>query len=482
MGMSVKRTHIVSRRIAGGFGLATAALGAVGLAAWVLDLAALKEFSGGHAAMKANTALGFIAAGLSLFAFTTLPRASRLGQALRYGGAGLAGAIGFVTLLEHLLGVNLGIDQLLVPDYSTTSDLNPGRMPRAAATGLAIFGLASLFLPRAPAWSFWTGFALNAIAFWASIFVCVAFMLAPDSLYAFAWSARVSAHSAIAFLVLYTGVMLAVPERGWARIVMTDKLGGIMARRLLPLMAILPLGIFWLTQKGSNLGLYPDPLGEYFAAVALLIVLTTLVLVACGRLNVIDAHRRVAEEGRHRAHAAAVRLQQMADTDSLTGLANRRHFLAVAEEGIAGAHGDGAPLSLLMVDIDHFKRVNDTFGHAAGDQALRLLGATLKESTRRADCVGRLGGEEFAILLPGATADVAQDIAERICKHATTLVILDGKGQRFGFSVSIGLACLGDADTRPEDLLARADAALYRAKRAGRNRVELADPLDRHAA
>jgi diguanylate cyclase (GGDEF)-like protein len=167
-----------------------------------------------------------------------------------------------------------------------------------------------------------------------------------------------------------------------------------------------------------------------------------------------------------------VRLQAIADTDSLTGLSNRRHFLAVAGEAIGSAQEFGATLSLLMVDIDHFKRINDTYGHAAGDQALRLLGATLKESTRRDDCVGRLGGEEFAILLPGASAEVAQDIAERICRHATTLVILDGRGQRFGFTVSIGLACLAPSDAKPEDLLARADAALYRAKRGGRNRVE----------
>jgi diguanylate cyclase (GGDEF)-like protein len=262
---------------------------------------------------------------------------------------------------------------------------------------------------------------------------------------------------------------------------MTNKLGGFMARRLLPPIAVLPLGILWLSQKGADLGLYPERLGEYVAAVVLLIVLTTIVLVACGRLNVLDAHRRTVEEGRRRAHAAAVRLQAIAHTDSLTGLSNRRHFLAVAGEAIDSAQEFGASLSLLMVDIDHFKRINDTYGHAAGDQALRLLGATLKESTRRDDCVGRLGGEEFAILLPDASAEVAQDIAERICRHATTLAILDGRGQRFGFSVSIGLACLAPSDAKPEDLLARADAALYRAKRGGRNRVE-ADLPARDAA
>jgi diguanylate cyclase (GGDEF)-like protein len=89
--------------------------------------------------------------------------------------------------------------------------------------------------------------------------------------------------------------------------------------------------------------------------------------------------------------------------------------------------------------------------------------------------VARLGGEEFAILLPGATPALAQGIAERICDQVAKLAVLDGTGRQFGFTVSIGLAARADADARPEDLLARADAALYRAKRAGRNRVVRAE-------
>ncbi len=472
MGSAPKNTHVASRRIAAGLGLFAALLGATGFVAWVFDSAWLKEAFGGHVLMKANAALGLTAAGLSLFAFTALPRPSILGQVLRRGGGGLAVAIGLLTLVEHLTGANLGIDQLLVADPGTTPDLHPGRMPRSAASGLVLFGMAAVFMPRAPAWCFWTGFALNAVGFWFALFICVAFVLAPDALYAFWWSARVSAHTSLAFLALFAGVMFSVPDRGWARIVMTDKLGGVMARRLLPPMAVLPLAILWLVKWGSERGLYPEPLGEYLAAVILMIVLTTVVLVTSGRLNVLDAHRRTVEKERQRAHAAALRLREISETDALTGLANRRHFLDVAGETIGAAQRESRPVAMLMVDIDHFKRINDTFGHAAGDKALRLLSATLKESTRRADCVARLGGEEFAILLPGATAAIAQDIAERICRHTATIAVLDDAGRSFGFTVSIGLAALASADRRPEDLLARADAALYRAKRGGRNRVE----------
>ncbi len=480
MGKIAKHTHAISRRIAAALGLLAAALGCIGLAAWLFDSAWLKEAFGGRMLMKANTALGIVAAGLSLFAFTALPRASILGLALRRGGGGLAILIGLLTLLQHLTGADFRIDQLIAADPGTTPDLNPGRMPRAAATGLVLFGLGLVLMPRAPAWCFWTGFALNALGFWVALFIGVAFLLAPDALYAFWWSARVSPHSSIAYLALFTGAMLAIPERGWLRIVMTDKPGGVMARRLLPLMALLPLAGLWLAKKGSEIGLYPDPLGEYVAAVVLMIVLTTVVLVTSGRLNVLDAHRRKVEEGRQRAHAAAVRMREISETDALTGLSNRRHFIDIAGATIPASQREGRPLSLLMVDIDHFKRINDTFGHASGDKALRLLSATLKESTRQADCVARLGGEEFAILLPGATAAIAQEIAERICRHTATLAVLDDSGRSFGFTVSIGLAPLAATDGRPEDLLARADAALYRAKRAGRNRVEA--ELARNAA
>jgi diguanylate cyclase (GGDEF)-like protein len=481
MGMTVKRTHTVSRKIAAGFGLLAAALGAICLASWLLDLVALRTLLDSYAPIKANTSLAMVAAGLALFAFAALPRQSRVGHVLHRGGALLAALIGLLTLVQHFGRIDLGIDQLLAADRWTTADLFPGRMPRAAATGFVLYGFATLFLPRAPAWSYWSGFAISLLGFLIALFVCVAFLLAPASLHAFPWFAAASAHTSIAFLALFLGVMFAIPDRGWPRVVMTDKFGGYMARRLLPPVAVLPLGILWLSQKGGELGLYPEALGAYVAAVALLLALATIVIIACGRLNVIDKHRRTVEEGRHRAHAAAQRLREIAEMDPLTELSNRRRFLAVATESITSAHEQPGQLALLMVDVDHFKRVNDTYGHAAGDLALRLLARTLRESTRKADCVARLGGEEFAILLPGATPKVAIAIAERICEQVAKLAVLDANRQ-FGFTVSIGLAALTDADSKPEDLLARADAALYRAKRGGRNRVELAAPLQRDAA
>ncbi|MGH7004995.1 MAG: diguanylate cyclase domain-containing protein, partial [Alphaproteobacteria bacterium] len=423
-----------------------------------------------------------VVAGLALFLAAAYPPTARLAVLLRQSCAIFAIALGGAVLVQHFDHLKLGIDELLFDDPYTPVDLFPGRMARATATGFAIFGLALLFTFRAPTWAFWTGFALTAAGFWASLFACLGYMFDVQTISGSRWFGDVSLHTILAFLALFAGFMLAVPNRGWARIVLTDKLGGVVARRLLPLMAIVPLAILWLAQQGAHAGLYSERASEYIAAVALIIVLTTVVIVMCGRLNVVDAHRRVMQDGRNRAQAQAVRMRHMAELDALTDLWNRRHFLAEAEARIAAAHAGASPLALLMIDIDHFKRINDTHGHAAGDKALRLIAATLKDFTRKADCAARLGGEEFAVLLPGVTRTLAENIAQRICEQVARLAILDGEGRRFGLTVSIGMTECAAADTRPEGLMARADAALYEAKRGGRNRVEIAFTPERSAA
>ena len=168
-------------------------------------------------------------------------------------------------------------------------------------------------------------------------------------------------------------------------------------------------------------------------------------------------------------------LRREADTDPLTALANRRGFDARAERLVTACEVNGVPASVLMLDIDHFKAVNDTFGHDGGDAVLRAFGETLAASVRSLDIVGRLGGEEFAILLPGADVDAAARAAEAIRAKVEGLDIEVAPGTSAPVTVSIGVAGL-DGDLARA--LGRADAALYRAKAGGRNRVTVGtDPL-----
>lgn len=160
--------------------------------------------------------------------------------------------------------------------------------------------------------------------------------------------------------------------------------------------------------------------------------------------------------------------------DPLTNLFNRRMFDEQAKGELARAEQFGEELVLLMVDIDHFKDVNDRYGHAVGDAVLVAVGNCLKAQLRREDLLARIGGEEFAVLVPGLPASAALRQAERL-RRAIEALVIDAHGVRVRITTSIGIAEIAQGGRPLTDALAAADAALYRAKRAGRNRVILSE-------
>ena len=160
--------------------------------------------------------------------------------------------------------------------------------------------------------------------------------------------------------------------------------------------------------------------------------------------------------------------QTLANLDELTGLASRRAFVQKAAKSLSA--NDQACHSLLMVDIDHFKQVNDQFGHTFGDEVLSRVGKMLAEGLRETDIVGRLGGEEFAILLPGISTERAQGVADRLRRKVSELKFKQGE-QQVNITVSIGIAVSHEVLYNWEHLYSQADQALYTAKREGRNLV-----------
>ena len=162
------------------------------------------------------------------------------------------------------------------------------------------------------------------------------------------------------------------------------------------------------------------------------------------------------------------RVQQLATTDELTGAYNRRHFTMLATGQLEIAQRNHRPLVAMMVDIDHFKRVNDTYGHATGDEVIRAIVRVLRRHIRKPDVFGRYGGEEFAVVQNEVYGDPLK-IGERL-RAAVEAVTVPGPGQPIRITVSVGLAEL-KPDDNLDTLLGRADRALYAAKRAGRNRV-----------
>ena len=180
--------------------------------------------------------------------------------------------------------------------------------------------------------------------------------------------------------------------------------------------------------------------------------------------------------GYHRRYLLERALEDASNTDPLTGVANRRHFQYLLHRETSRLLRLSQPCSLLMLDIDHFKRINDNYGHPTGDRAIKALADACTLNSRDVDEVARLGGEEFAIIMPGASADGAAHLAERIRTYVEAMHFASDEGEAIHWTVSIGIASLengaqASADALGEQLIARADAALYEAKNAGRNCV-----------
>ena len=201
---------------------------------------------------------------------------------------------------------------------------------------------------------------------------------------------------------------------------------------------------------------------------------------ACQRFIQLQAHlRRDTEEIRRLAaelSKANRRLQGAALTDSLTGLPNRRYALDRCEQELATARRSGQPLALMMVDVDHFKLINDKHGHDVGDAALSHLAMIFRRSLRTEDQACRLGGEEFLIIARQTDASKSLIVADRL-RRTISLEPLEIKGQRIKITVSIGCASVNEKLNSVPDILKAADEALYRAKRLGRNRVEMGADL-----
>lgn len=166
-------------------------------------------------------------------------------------------------------------------------------------------------------------------------------------------------------------------------------------------------------------------------------------------------------------------IYQLATHDMLSDLYNRRHFIEMADKEIARALRHHRPLTLCIIDVDLFKPVNDRYGHISGDEVLRQIAMIVKQHVRSDDIAARIGGEEFAVLLPESDATATAAFAERL-RAAVEAVTFSPGGECQKITVSIGVAALAHPQGSRPSLMAAADAALYRAKREGRNRVSVA--------
>jgi diguanylate cyclase (GGDEF)-like protein len=227
---------------------------------------------------------------------------------------------------------------------------------------------------------------------------------------------------------------------------------------------LLPIPIALFTHADNN---FSDFMGSWFAIFAL----ETLLYAIATAFIILT----MAKERSERIHRTA------ATIDPLTEIFNRRALMDAGRRILGRMAWDKQPVSVLMFDLDHFKKINDRFGHAVGDRALQTFAQTAQARLRATDIIGRLGGEEFAAVLPGTSLLSAAVAAERV-RSAFELTAAEIDGLPIGGSVSIGAAATEDPDASIDNLLALADKALYAAKATGRNRIVLSGSEEERAA
>ncbi len=437
------------RRFARFVGAFTTAVAAMALLGWALDIGFLKSVIPGHAAMKANTAVGLSLAGLALLTANNPARWAHEASAAMSVVVLLLGA---VTLLEYTSGIDTGLDTLLFEDpEAIAAGRAPGRMSQISAVSFLLLGINGIEA-RARG-RIWLGQALALAVLVIALFALSAYGYAMGMGTREAPFNPISLHTAILLMLLAIGWLAMQSGVGMLRVLAADSFGGELARRLLLPALLVPALLSYVAQLLRTNQVMSEGATITALAVSTGVIVATMVWWASTLIDGLERQRR-------RARA----FEDTANTDALTGLGNRRAF----DEALARLHAElspGKPFSLLLLDLDHFKSYNDSFGHPAGDEALRRAGMLLRLALRPGDVPCRYGGEEFVVLLPGAAAHNALRVAERIVGE-----VRGGSWPHRNVTVSIGVAEAAAGESA-EAFLARADAALYAAKQAGRDRA-----------
>jgi len=305
--------------------------------------------------------------------------------------------------------------------------------------------------------------AVGLVAGLAALLALVGYFTGLTNLYGFAKQTQMAVPTAVGIFLLGFGLLASRPDRGPMRLLASDGAGGTLVRRIVPAIVLGILLLTILRLGGQAAGLYGTTTGAWLLASAVIALLVPIVWRVGWSIERADAEKRV----------LAKELKRLSEKDPLTGLYNRRRMHEEIVRQLATLHRHARPFGLLMVDLDRFKQVNDTAGHAAGDALLVEVAHTLKRQLRTGDYVARVGGDEFVILLPEVGAGAIEDVTDKLLRSLHKIRVPSGDTTLTPGASIGGVTCLppGDETWTPDSVLHAADLELYTAKAEGRDRA-----------
>jgi diguanylate cyclase (GGDEF)-like protein len=427
------------------------AIACISLAGWILRIPVLTSIVPGLVSMKANTALAFLMLSGALCAAAE-GRWPGWQRWLPVAAVVLSSS----TLFEYVSGISLGIDQALFRDPVSSS--HPGRM--AAITSVNFLLLAAALLTPSSKRGNYIKEGLALLLTLSSTLAIVGYIYGVPAFYGALGnsSTAMALHTGASFLVLAIGFLLIPRQEGFVHVLRGPSIAAMAARYMLLPATLVPvvLGGLFIRSRWN--------LGHPHLVMALSVVSDIVLLVALIWLFALMI-RRIERE--------RALIQHQAETDQLTGIYNRRHFESSLDQEIERARRYGAPLSLLMIDVDNFKLLNDHYGHLVGDRLLYQLTRECESCLRASDVFCRYGGDEFVIIAPETTGQAAMALARRMRQNIDAMGLDGSPGT---VAISIGIAVWEESFKTKDDIIAATDSALYQAKSAGRGRECLYSP------
>ena len=452
------------------------------LVGWMLNVPVLKSVAPNLVSMTANTALCLLSTGIVLFLqgkTTSQPTSTKIGMLL----ALFVAAISSLTLLEYISHRDFGIDQFLFVDNTRVAAANPGRMAPVTAISLVLCSLALLLEPDSRLSRY-----LAVAVFFLAALATTGYVFGVSSLYQVVGYTSVAVHTAVSLMLISLGILASRPQHGMLAIILSDTAGGEMARRMLWVMPLLSVLLDWLVLQGETATFYDNRFGLAISCVGGVAFGWVVILVIANKLHFSDMHRQQAldqlaalnsslerkvNERTQELTLANEKVYRLSLTDELSGLLNRRGFILLAEQALKTARRAKTELTLIYVDLDGLKRVNDELGHQAGDNMIVETAQLLNVSFRESDLIARLGGDEFAVL--AVSADSPESMLARLQK--SLVQFNKGGSLPYPLSFSVGNArCLPQEEKSLLELLAEADARMYRQKQERREAASATAP------